>query len=69
MLGMVAFATGVLWLAQGETLFIPGFPRNVPEAVLSTVVGVGLMLWAAARILRELIKGKKPVAATGKSDK
>lgn len=54
--GMVLFATGALWLAQGQALFIAGFPTSTTEAIAALVVGLGLMLWSAAQILRQLIK-------------
>ena len=56
MAGMVALATGAVWLARGQTLFVAGFPSNIAEALASLVCGLALMLWAAAQILRELIQ-------------
>lgn len=53
--GMVLFATGALWLAQGQSLFISNFPTSTAEAVAATIAGLLLMLWAASRILRELL--------------
>jgi len=55
-LGMVVFATGGAWFSTGKTLFIPNFPSSAFEAVLAILAGVALMIWAAAQILRELIK-------------
>jgi hypothetical protein len=54
-IGMSCLATGALWLARGQALFIPGFPANLAEALAALIGGLALMLWAAARILRELI--------------
>lgn len=54
--GMVLFATGAMWFAHGKPLFIPGFPRSMVEAVATIAAGFLLMLWAASRILRELIR-------------
>lgn len=54
--GMVLFSTGAMWLAQGQALFIAGFPTSTMEAVVILVVGLVLMFWAAAQILRELLK-------------
>ena len=54
--GMLILASGALWLARGQTLFIPDFPTSTPAALLTVVAGVALMLWATAQILRELIK-------------
>ncbi|KFB67477.1 hypothetical protein [Candidatus Accumulibacter vicinus] len=53
--GMLVLASGAMWLARGQTLFIPDFPASTPGAVLSVVGGIALMVWAVAGILRELI--------------
>ncbi|ACV34303.1 hypothetical protein [Accumulibacter sp.] len=53
--GMLILASGALWLARGETLFIPDFPTSTPTAVITVAAGVALMVWAVAGILRELI--------------
>lgn len=58
--GMILFATGVIWLARDETLFIRDFPNNAVQAVLALLGGIALMLWAAAQIVRELIKQPQP---------
>ncbi len=63
--GMVLFATGALWLAQGKALFIAGFPTSTLEAITVLVVGLALMLWAASRILRELLKRPANTAREG----
>lgn len=54
--GMVIFATGGAWFKTGKALFIPNFPTNAFEAGLATVIGIALMLWAAAQVLREMLK-------------
>ncbi len=54
--GMVVFATGGAWFKTGKDLFIPNFPGNAFEAGLAIVAGVALMLWAAAQVLREMLK-------------
>ena len=53
--GMLIFASGLMWLVRQQTLFIPDFPTSTPSAVLSVIVGIALMVWAVAGILRELI--------------
>ncbi len=58
--GMVLIATGIMWFVHGTPLFIPGFPTNMIEAGVSTVAGLLMMLWSAARILRELTKQISP---------
>ena len=54
--GMVLFATGAMWFANGQPLFVPGFPTGVLTAGASLVGGLLLMFWAASRILRELLR-------------
>ena len=63
--GMISLATGALWLARGQTLFIAGFPGNMAEALVALVGGLALMIWAAAQILRELMKRPAGKAGTG----
>lgn len=53
--GMVLFATGAMWLAQGKPLFVSGFPTGDLEAGATGAIGLLLMFWAASRILRELL--------------
>ena len=53
--GMALFATGAMWLAQRQALFIRAFPTSMAEAVAATLAGLLLMFWAAAQILRELL--------------
>lgn len=55
-LGMIVFATGGAWFSAGKTLFIRDFPDSTLAAVLCMLAGFALMLWAAAQIVRELIK-------------
>ena len=54
--GMLLLATGVMWFAHGTPLFLPDFPTNAISAAASAIIGLLLMLWAAARILREVTK-------------
>ena len=54
LVGMALFATGALWFAQGKTLFISGYPTGAFDAGIAVVGGLFLMVWSAARILREL---------------
>jgi hypothetical protein len=53
-IGMLVFGSGLMWLVRQETLFIPGFPIGTASALITVVAGIALMLWSAARILREL---------------
>ena len=59
--GMVVFATGAAWFSSGKPLFLGNFPSNALEALLATLAGIALMLWAAAQILREMLK-ERPTA-------
>jgi len=54
--GMILLSSGALWLARGQALFVVGFPGSTAEAIALTVVGLALMVWAAGRILRELLQ-------------
>ncbi|MBK7952923.1 MAG: hypothetical protein IPK02_02545 [Candidatus Accumulibacter sp.] len=53
---MLVLASGLLWLARRETLFIPDVPISMASAVITGVAGAALMLWSAARRLRELAR-------------
>lgn len=55
-LGMVVFATGASWFKTGKPLFIPNFPTNTFEAIVTALAGAALMIWAAAQVLREMLK-------------
>ncbi|MES2771699.1 MAG: hypothetical protein V4623_06925 [Pseudomonadota bacterium] len=55
-LGMLLLATGGTWLINGNVLFLERFPSTTLEAIASSVLGVVIMLWAAAQVLRELLK-------------
>jgi len=59
--GILVFSSGAMWLARGQTLFIPNFPTSTPAALLTVVAGIALMLWATAQVLNEFAR----VAAKG----
>ncbi|HCV12342.1 MAG TPA: hypothetical protein DGC76_01335 [Candidatus Accumulibacter sp.] len=52
--GTLILASGLMWLARQQTLFIPGFPTSTATAVVTVVAGLALMLWSVAGIVREL---------------
>ena len=52
--GTLIVASGLMWLARRQTLFIPDFPTSTATAILTVATGVALMLWSVAGILREL---------------
>ena len=53
---ILVFSSGAMWLARGQTLFIPDFPTSTPAAVLTVIAGIALMLWATAQMLLELTR-------------
>lgn len=53
--GMILLALGVAWFAQGPGAFFKTFPSTGMEAALLTVVGIALMVYSVARILREIM--------------
>ena len=52
--GMLLFAAGVMFLANGQALFVR-FPTNIVEAAMLLVAGGVLMLIAAANLLRQML--------------
>lgn len=54
--GILVFASGAMWLARGETLFIPNFPTSTASALLTVAAGIGLMLWASGQMLNEFAR-------------
>lgn len=54
--GMVILATGGAWFKTGTSLFIANFPTNAFEATAAVLVGAAIMIWAAAQVLREMLK-------------
>jgi len=53
--GILILASGAMWLARGETLFLPGFPTGTASALITVAAGVALMVRGVAGILRELV--------------
>jgi hypothetical protein len=56
MFGLACVAIGASWFAAGKGAILADFPTSTVEAVACTAGGVAVMLWAVARILRELAK-------------
>ncbi|GAB2889765.1 hypothetical protein GCM10027046_17830 [Uliginosibacterium flavum] len=52
--GMLLFAAGAMFLANGEALLVK-FPTSIVESAVSLVAGGVLMLIAAANLLREAL--------------
>ncbi|MBS1143578.1 MAG: hypothetical protein H6R14_984 [Proteobacteria bacterium] len=56
MFGLACVGIGASWFAAGKGAILTGFPTSNVEAVACTAGGVAIMIWAVARILRELTK-------------
>lgn len=56
MFGLACVGIGTSWFAAGKGAILADFPTSTVEAVACTAGGVAVMLWAVARILRELAK-------------
>jgi len=56
MFGLACVGIGASWFAAGKGAILANFPASLVEAVACTAGGVAVMLWAVARILRELAK-------------
>lgn len=54
--GLSCVGIGASWFAAGKGAILSGFPASTAEAVACTAGGVVVMIWAVARILRELAK-------------
>ncbi|MBL8419722.1 MAG: hypothetical protein JNK92_03710 [Dechloromonas sp.] len=54
--GLTCVALGASWFAAGKGAILPGFPGSTAEAVTAAAGGTAVMIWAVARILREIAK-------------
>jgi len=54
--GLTCVAIGASWFAAGKGAILANFPTSTAEAVACTAGGVAVMIWAVARILREIAK-------------
>lgn len=54
--GMLLLATGGIYFRSGPGSVFPNFPSTTAEAAVTMAVGGVLMFWAAARVLREILK-------------
>jgi hypothetical protein len=62
-LGMLLLAVGGAHLARGPGVFFANVPSTTGEAVVYTLLGVGLMYFAGTRLLRETMKQAERLAA------
>lgn len=54
--GLSCVGIGASWFAEGKAAILANFPASLAEAVACTAGGVVVMIWAVARILREIAK-------------
>lgn len=54
--GLSCVGIGGSWFAAGKGAILSNFPSSLAEAVACTAGGVAVMVWAVARILREITK-------------
>jgi hypothetical protein len=52
--GLSCVGIGASWFAAGKGAIMANFPASTAEAVACTAGGVAVMIWAVARILREI---------------
>lgn len=51
--GMFCVVLGALWLINGRPTLLPHTPNSLAEAAALLTGGFAVVLWAAARLLRE----------------
>lgn len=54
--GLSCVGIGASWFAAGKGAILANFPSSLAEAVACTAGGAAVMIWAVARILREIAK-------------
>lgn len=54
--GLTCLSIGGSWFVAGKGALIQGFPTSMAEAVACTAGGLIVMVWAVAKLLRELAK-------------
>lgn len=54
--GLSCVGIGASWFAEGKAAILANFPTSLAEAAACTAGGAALMIWAVARILREIAK-------------
>ena len=54
--GLSCVGIGASWFAAGKGAILANFPTSAVEAVACTAGGALVMVWAVARILREIAK-------------
>lgn len=54
--GLSCVGIGASWFAAGKGAILSNFPNSAVEAVACTAGGAAVMIWAVAKILREIAK-------------
>src|SRR5574343_1994564 len=54
--GLSCVGIGASWFAAGKGAILADFPTSAVEAIACTAGGAVVMIWAVARILREIAK-------------
>ena len=54
--GLSCVGIGASWFAAGKGAILANFPTSAAEAVACTAGGAAVMIWAVARILREIAR-------------
>lgn len=54
--GMTLLALGAAYIAYAEPVLFAGFPTSNAEAWGIIVLGIALMLWSVAQVLKELLR-------------
>ncbi len=54
--GLTCVGIGASWFAAGKGAILANFPTSTAEAVVCTIGGTAIMIWAVSRILREIAK-------------
>lgn len=52
--GLCCVSMGIGWFAAGRGVLLANFPTSTAEAVASLAGGAAIMIWAVARIQREV---------------
>ena len=54
--GLFCVVIGASWFAAGKGAILANFPGSLVEAVACTAGGTAVMIWAVARIRREIAR-------------
>ncbi|MCG2578490.1 hypothetical protein LZ012_15955 [Dechloromonas sp. XY25] len=66
--GLFCVVTGASWFAAGKGAVVANFPNSLAEAVACTAGGAAVMVWAVARIRREIARQAPRLTARGDAD-